>query len=232
MDSALSGFKRADKELNRILLLDLLLNGYSIEEIEKVEEVTEHNFFAGEDRKIVRIYALTREAVDIHKIYKERSEILTPTICSLQTYEMNTISDVAYYHKSRGKEHRLRIHDLGIIAQYMVITPEVVISSKKARPISDCEYGFESFMDYVLYGKFEIGNWIVSYNDKNKEFAIRYKSTVGDSVELVYLSCEYSKEATFNLVLYLIRKVYDVLVEEQEFKPDWFVVERWEREEG
>jgi hypothetical protein len=230
----LSGFRRADTELNRVLLLDILLGGYSVEEIEKVEEVTNHAPFAGIDRKRVRVYGLTKEAINVQEIYKERESILTPTICSIQNYETCTVSDVAYCHKAKTSEKPLKIHDLGIISQHMVITPDTVISSKKARPCTECEYGFVSFMDYVLNGHFEIGHWNVTYNEKNREFTIYYTSENESGIEtaeLVYQSIEYSKDATFALVLYLIKKVHENM-ENMEITSDWFTVERWVREKA
>lgn len=230
----LSGFRRADTELNRVLLLDILLGNYSVEEIEKVEEVTNHAPFAGIDRKRVRVYGLTKEAINVQEIYKERESILTPTICSIQNYEMCTVSDVAYCHKAKTSEKPLKIHDLGIISPHMVITPDTVISSRKARPCTECEYGFVSFMDYVLYGHFELDKWKVSYNEAKKEFTIYYtsKNESGiETAELVYQSIEYSKDATFALVLYLIKKVH-ANMENMEITSDWFTVERWVREKG
>jgi len=236
LKATFSGFKRADKEVNRVLLLDILLNGHSLEEIEKVEEVTEHYPFAGINRKVVRVYGLTREAIDVQEIYKERANIIAPTLCSLQTYEMCSTSDTAYWHKSRNESQPLTIHDLGVISRYMVITPEVVVSSKKAKTITeDCEYGFTSFMEYIINGSFKIGNWFVEYDNKNKKFSIYYTSTIGSAnTELVYQSEEYNKDATFSLVLYLIKKVYADIIEneKEEFKSDCFIVERWIREKG
>ncbi len=229
---AFTQFKRADVELNRVLLLDLLLNGYSVEQIEKVEVIEKHEPFAGIDRKTVRVYGLTREAVDSKIFYQERESILTPTICSIQSYEMCTVSDIAYYHKAKGSEKPLKIHDLGIISPHMVITPDTVISSNKARPYTECEYGFTYFMDYVLYGKFRMGKWEVSYNNKKKEFVIRYNSEDKDgnpSTELVFQSNERGKDSTFALVLYLIKKV-SAEMENTQQTADWFVVERWKRE--
>lgn len=230
----LSGFRRADTELNRVLLLDILLGNYSVEEIEKVEEVTNHAPFAGVDRKRVRVYGLTKEAINVQEIYKERESILTPTICSIQNYETCTVSDVAYCHKAKSSDKPLKIHDLGVISAHMVITPDTVISSKKARPCTECEYGFVSFMEYVLYGHFELDKWKVSYNEAKKEFTIYYTSKNESGIEtseLVYQSIEYSKDATFALVLYLIKKVY-ANTENMEITSDWFTVERWVREKG
>lgn len=225
-------FKRADIELNRVLLLDLLLNGYSVEEIEKVEKITKHEPFAGIDRKTVRVYGLTREAVDINVFYQERENILTPTICSIQNYEMCTVSDVAYCYKAKDPEKPLKIHDLGVISPHMVITPDTVISSNKARPCTECEYGFTYFMDYVLYGKFSMDKWEVSYSNKKKEFVIQYNSKDKDGnihTELIYQSTERSKDSTFALVLYLIKKVSANMGNTKQTM-DCFVVERWKRE--
>ncbi len=233
LENTFTRFKRADSETSRVLLLDILLNGYSLEEVEKIEEVTEHIPFAGFERKILRVYGLTKEAIDTRAINKERAEILTPIVCSLQSFEMTTISDVVYCHKPKGNEQPLKIHDLGVISSHMVITPDAVISSKRARTLDECEYGFDSFMEYVLNGEFEIGNWKVIYDDDDKRFEIYYRSEKGNNTELVYQSVEYSKDATFSLVLYLIKKVNAELVAKNaEFKPDWFIVERWVREKG
>jgi hypothetical protein len=215
-----------------VLLLDLLLNGYSVEEIEKVEQITNHTPFAGIDRRTIRVYGLTNEAVDTKVFYKEREEILTPTICSIQSYEMYTVSDVAYCYKAKSSEKPLKIHDLGVISAHMVITPDTVISSNKAKPYTDCEYGFEYFMDYVLNGRFVMDKWEVCYTDSKKEFVIRYTSkdeNGNESTELVYQSNEYSKDSTFALVLYLIKKV-GATMENTKITADWFTVERWVRE--
>lgn len=228
-----SQFKRADSDVKRVLLLDILLNGYSLEDIEKIEEVTEHRPFAGFNRKVVRVFGLTKEAIDVKELYAERDNMIKPTICSLQSFEVSTVSDVVYCHKAKGSEYPLKIHDLGIIASEMVITEDIVISPKKARNLDECEYGFTSFMEYVLNNKFEIDGWNVSYDESNKLFEIYYTSKKGGNKELVYQSEEYGKDATFALVLYLIRKVYAELVRRNEkFTPDWFTVERWVREKG
>lgn len=233
MENTFTRFKRADTDITSVLLLDILLNGYRLEEIEKIEEVAEHRPFAGFNRKIRRVYGVTKEAMDVRAICKERASIVTPTICSLQSYEISTVSDVVYCHKAKDDKTPLKIHDLGIISPHMVITSDTVISSKKARVIDDCEYGFTSFMDYVLYGKFDIANWKVVYDDIDKEFNIYYTSTNSNNTLLVYQSEEYGKDATFSLVLYLIKKVYAELVRKDEkFTPDQFIVERWVREKG
>lgn len=229
----LTGFKRADSEASRVLLLDILLNGHSLDEIEMIEEVNEHTPFAGMDMQIRRVYGLTREAIDVRAIYQERSSIVIPVICSLQTFEMQTVSDVVYCHKPKGSENPLKIHDLGVISSHMVITSDTVISSKKARGLDECEYGFASFMEYVLKGSFELENWRVEYDDEDKTFEIYYRSTKGNNSTLVFQSVEYNKDATFSLVLYLIKKVYaEMVARNVEFTPDWFTVERWIREKG
>ena len=159
--------------------------------------------------------------------------MIKPIICSMQSFEISTDSDVVYCHKAKGDEYPLKIHDLGIISPYMVITPDVVISSKAARPLNECEYGFTSFMEYILNNGFEISNWSVQYKEDEKLFEIYYTSKKGGNKELVFQSVEYGKEATFALVLYLIKKVYAELVRKNEkFTPDWFTVERWVREKG
>lgn len=233
MDAMFSQFKKADSDVRRVLLLDILLNGYSLENIEKIEQVTEHRPFAGFNRKVVRVFGLTKEAIDVKEIYAERDSMIKPIICSMQSFEVSTDSDVVYCHKAKGDEYPLKIHDLGIISPYMVITPDVVISSKAARPLNECEYGFTSFMEYILNNGFEISNWSVQYKEDEKLFEIYYTSKKGGNKELVFQSVEYGKEATFALVLYLIKKVYAELVrKEEKFTPDWFTVERWVREKG
>lgn len=207
----------------RVLLLYLLLNNYDLEKIENVVELEQVEEFG---LKFTKIYGDTTEYVDISKIDKDLAAIKTPIICSPQSYEIYSTDKTIQVYKPKIEEKPLYINDMGIISQYMVIDENYVVSNNLAAKVeSSDEKGFMFFVDYILKGVCTVGNWEISYQEK--EFNIYYLARKDNRVykQLLYNAIELDLTSSFKLVLYIIRKAVEDM---DEFPPDNFTTERWE----
>lgn len=209
----------------KVLFLYLLLNNYDLERVERAVEVVQEKNYGLEFKKI---YGETTEFVDVQKIEEELSEICIPVICSPQSYEIYSTANYIHTYYSKIQNKPLYINDMGIISPLMIITEEYVVSSNLAEPVENAnKKGFMFFADYVLKGNCTIGNWDITYKDK--EFAIYYTSLKEGKKykERLYHALELDQTSTFKLVLYIIGKVAN---EMDEFPPDNFIEETWRLE--
>lgn len=217
-------YKRADGK-SRVLLLYLILNNYNLDKVEKVVEVVQPESFGLEFR---RIYGETTEYVDIKGIEAELAQIHAPLICSPQSYEINSTAEIIHTYRARVPEKPLYINDMGIIAPLMIITEDCIVSSNMAASVENSkEKGFMYFADYVLRGECEVGDWLITY--KEKELCIYYCSVKDgeEYKELLYQAIELDQTSSFKLVLYIIAKAAGRM---DEFPPDNFVEETWRLE--
>ncbi len=221
-------YKKSDDKA-RVLLLYLILNNYDLSRIEDVIEVVQERMFGVEFHKI---FGITNEFVDIKRIEEELAEIHTPVICSPQSYEIYSTAETIHIYHAREEDKPLFINDMGVISPLMVINENCIVSSKLAASVeSSDECGFMYFVDYVLKGEIEIGDWHIIFKDK--EFSIYYamKGFKDDKEEvhneLLYHAIELDQTSTFKLVLYIIKKVMEEICE---FPPDNFVEETWKLE--
>lgn len=219
-----SKYRKSDGKA-RVLLLYLILNNYDLEMVEEAIEVIQSKPFGLEFRKI---YGETTEFVDIRKIEAELASIRVPIICSPQSYEIYSTAETIHAYRAKIPEKPLYINDMGVIAPLMIITENCIVSSNMAATVeSTDEKGFMYFVDYVLKGDCTVGEWNITY--KNKEFCVYYtsKKDGNDIKELLYHALELDQTSTFKLVLYIIRKAVGAM---EEFPPDNFEEETWRLE--
>lgn len=220
-----SRYRRQDNK-ESILLLYLILNKYDISKVEYAVETVQNKMFGVELRKI---YGVTSEFVDIQKIENELAEIHVPVICSMQSYELNSNADIIYTYVPKEPNKPLYINDMDIISPFMVITEQCIVSSNLAKSVEDTKnFGFMFFVDYVLNGKCIVGNWEITY--VNKEFSVYYSSKAkGEEVhkELLYKALELDQTSTFKLVLYIVKKVAQEI---DNITSDNYTEETWKRE--
>ena len=218
-----SKYKKVDDK-TRVQLLYLILNNYDLSKIEKVTEVVEKKMLGIKYRKF---FGVTNEFVDIRKIENELAEIQIPMICSPQSFDIYSTAKNIHTYRAKEPSKPLYINDMGVISPLMIITDMCIVSSNLARPVemSECR-GFMFFVDYVLKGECTIGNWTISYKDK--EFNIYYTSeNEGEkNRELLYQAFGLDQSSTFRLVLYIINKVANTL---DEYPPDNYEMEVWEK---
>lgn len=217
-------YRKADGK-SRVLLLYLILNNYDLDKVEKVVEVVQPENFGLEFR---RIYGETTEYVDIKGIEAELAKIHAPLICSPQSYEINSTAEIIHAYHARVSEKPLYINDMGVISPLMIITDDCIVSSNMAASVENSkEKGFMYFVDYVLRGECKVGNWLITYKDK--ELCIYYCSVKdGDEYkELLYQAFELDQTSSFKLVLYIIAKAAGGM---DEFPPDNFIEETWRLE--
>jgi len=199
-------FTKYEKTSNetKVLLMYLILNGYSLAKVDRLEEVEENRLFG---LTVKKLYGLTNEYVDVGRIEREIEAIQSPIVCSKQTYEYYCDEPNIYAYEKQIAEAPLWINDMGIISKVMVISDDIIISSNKAKPATDAnQLGFMYFYDYVTKEKCEIGKWKIIYD--NKVFSVYYLSTNGDKTtkELLFSAIEIDKTSTYKLVLYIIIK--------------------------
>lgn len=209
-------YKKSD-ERTRVLLLYLVLNGYDLSKVEVVSEVAEKNFFGVEYQ---RIFGATSEFVNIPQIESDLAQIKVPVVCSPLSYETYSTAEKIYSYTAREKEKPLYINDMGVISPYMIITENRIVSSNIAENVESADKkGFMYFVEYVLKGRFTLGNWDVEYNEN--EFVIYYTTEKNGEKrkELLYRALELDQTSTFKLVLYLIDKAVEKI---DEFPPDNF----------
>ena len=155
----------------------------------------------------------------------------TPVICSMQSYELYSNTEVIHTYMPKESNKPLYINDMGVISQLMVITEQCVVSSNLAEPVESAkDIGFMYFVDYVLHGECKIGAWEISYKDK--EFSVFYTSKGSDEQmhkELLYRALELDQTSTFKLVLYIIKKAAESI---EEVLPDNFTEETWKLEKN
>lgn len=220
-------YRRQDNK-ERILLLYLILNKYDLDKVECAVETVQNKMFGVELRKI---YGVTSEFVDVQRIEAELAEIHTPVICSMQSYELYSNTEVIHTYMPKEFNKPLYINDMGVISQLMVITEQCVVSSNLAEPVESAkDIGFMYFVDYVLHGECKIGAWEISYKDK--EFSVFYTSKGSDEQmhkELLYRALELDQTSTFKLVLYIIKKAAESI---EEVLPDNFTEETWKLEKN
>lgn len=222
--SLFSKYQKVDNK-TRVLFLYLILNNYDLNRVEKAIEVVRAKNYGLE---FTKIYGETTEFVDIQKIEAELAEIRIPVICSPQSYEIYSTVEYIHAYRSKIEDKPMYINDMGVISPLMIISEDCIVSSNLAEPVENSQKkGFMYFVDYVLKGKCSIGNWDITY--QNKEFAIYYTSEINGQKhkERLYHALELDQTSTFKLVLYIIGKVAN---EMDEFPPDNFVEETWRLE--
>lgn len=206
-------FTKYEKSSNdtKILLIYLLLNGLAVNQVKRLEEVEESRLFG---LKVKKVYGITPEYIDCQRIEKEIEAIQSPIVCSRQTFEYYCDERVIYTYKARQEDSPLWINDMGVVSKVMVIEEDCVITSNKAKSMSDTtEFGFMYFYDYVLKEECEVGKWHITYS--NKVLSVYYKSDNDDtqSEELLFSAIEIDKTSTYKLVLYIIKKA-SLIIEE------------------
>lgn len=210
----------------KVLLMYLRLNDYDLSKVKRLEQVEENRQF---DLKIKKIYGVTQEYVDITTMEKEIENIVCPIICSeVQSYECYSNEPIIYIYTAQSAEQPLLINDMSVISKAMLVTRDCIISSYKARPVTECEEkGFMYFYNYVLYEKCVINGWRMEYG-KDKIFRVSYKSEDNDKklteYDTLFEACEIDKTSTYKLVLYIIKKVSKQI---NEWKSDNFKVEKY-----
>ena len=223
-----SKYKKSDGKM-RVLMIYLLLNDCDLAKVEKVVEIHQSEEFG---RKFSKIYGETTEYIDIRRIEQELASIQTPVICSLQSYEIYSSSEMIYTYTPEFKDKPLYINDMGIISQLMVIDADYIVSSNMAAPLEDSEHqGFMFFVDYVRNGKCEVGDWTITYNS-DREYSVYYNSHDENGQahqELLYHAVEIDLSSTFKLTLYIISKV---MAKMDNFISDNFKVDTWLLQKG
>lgn len=222
--SMFNKYKKADGK-SRVLLLYLILNNYDLDKVEKVIEVVQAEKFGLEFH---RIYGETTEYVDVKGIEAELAKIHAPLICSPQSYEINSTAEIIHTYRASIPERPLYINDMGIISPMMIITEDCIVSSNMAASVENSkEKGFMYFVNYVLRGECQVGNWFITYKDK--ELCIYYCSVKDgeEHKELLYQALELDQTSSFKLVLYIISKTVGSM---DEFPPDNFTEETWRLE--
>lgn len=210
----------------KVLLMYLRLNDYDLSKVKRLEQVEENRQF---DLKIKKIYGVTQEYVDVPQIEKEIENIVCPIICSeVQSYECYSNEPIIYIYTAQSPEQPLLINDMSVISKAMLVTRDCIISSNKARPVTECdEKGFMFFYNYVLYEKCVINGWRMEYG-KDKVFRVSYRSEDSDKelkdYDTLFEACEIDKTSTYKLVLYIIKKVNKQI---NEWKSDNFKAEKY-----
>lgn len=210
----------------KVLLMYLRLNDYDLSKVKRLEQVEENRQF---DLKIKKIYGVTQEYVDVPQIEKEIENIVCPIICSeVQSYECYSNEPIIYIYTAQSAEQPLLINDMSVISKAMLVTRDCIISSHKARPVTECdEKGFMFFYNYVLYEKCVISGWRMEYG-KDKVFRVSYRSEDSDKelkdYDTLFEACEIDKTSTYKLVLYIIKKVSKQI---NEWKSDNFKAEKY-----
>lgn len=203
----------------KVLLIYLYLNNYDKDLIEKVI-ITNDEQRSG--RKLQRRIGVTTEFVDIGRIEEELKRIQVPIIYSFQSFDMYSTAETIYSYIAKDKETPLYINDLSAISPSMVISRDCIISSNIIAPLENAEHkGFMFFVDYVLNGECVIGNWKITYKERN--FNVYYTDTFeGEQrTELLYEGFELDQTATYKLVIYIIMKVAETL---DEYTSDNFIM--------
>lgn len=212
-------------ETSKVLLMYLLLNGYSLSHIEHLEEIVEHRNYGLAFRKI---YGVTKDFVDIARMEKEIEDIQNPIICSPKSYEYYADANTIFAYTPSVETAPLCINDLSVISKIMMISENKVISSNYAFPIEDSrcrDKGFMYFYEYVIKSTCEVGKWRILY--KEKELLIFYKSLNHDKVEEIplYYAKGIDKTSTFKMIIYIIRKACLTV---DEWLPDNFDIQSFE----
>lgn len=101
-------YRRQDNK-ERILLLYLILNNYDLDKVECAVETVQNKMFGVELRKI---YGVTSEFVDVQRIEAELAEIHTPVICSMQSYELYSNTEVIHTYMPKESNKPLYINDM------------------------------------------------------------------------------------------------------------------------
>ena len=203
----------------KVLLIYLYLNNYDKDLIEKVI-ITNDEQRSG--RKLQRRIGVTKEFVDIGRIEEELKRIQVPIIYSFQSFDMYSTAETIYSYTAKDKETPLYINDLGAISPSMVISRDCIISSNIIVPLENAEHkGFMYFVDYVLNGECVIGNWKITYKERN--FNVYYTDDFEGEprTELLYEGFELDQTATYKLVIYIIMKVAENL---DEYTSDNFIM--------
>ena len=215
-------------ETKKILLIYLILNHYDISKIERVEEYEDKKAFG---LKLYRKYGITREYVDDKKIDDDIAATISPQVCSPSTYELYANSPVIYCY-TPDNNGMFNINDMGILSDFMVITKDCIITSNRDSGMNSQRNGFMYFYEYVIKSEVRIGKWHIQFTTAKDEdgfpvqyFSIRYKAYMRE--DLLYQAVELSKSSTYQLVLYIINKVYEDLNED--IQPAHYCEEIFER---
>lgn len=218
-------YVKSNNKQNKVLLLYLLLNNYNMSEVKYLEDAEEDKMFGLKYRKV---YGITEEFVDTDKISDELNAIKVPTIYSQKTFELYSQSKTIHLYRRKLDDYELRVNDLGIISNAMIITEKCIVSSNMARQDSDIpqdERGFMYFVQYVINNKLTFEKWQIVY--ENKCFAIYYISEKDGKKfrENLYMAVEIDKASTYRLVIYIIKKVSQTI---SNWLPDNFIDEAYD----
>lgn len=212
-------------ETTKVLLMYLLLNGYSLDHVDHLEESIENRNYG---LSIKKIYGVTKDFVDIVRMEREIEDIQNPIICSEKSYEYYANAETIFAYTPNLTSAPLCINDLSVISKVMMIEDNKVISSNYAFPLEDSrcrDKGFMYFYDYVINSTCEVGKWRISY--KNKELTVSYKSQNQDRTEEIplYFASGIDKTSTFKMIIYIIRKACLTV---DEWLPDNFDIQSYE----
>lgn len=211
----LQNYKKQDGN-SKVLLLFLLLGGHDISKIDHYEEDVEERLFG---LKIRKIYGITSEYVETAAMERGIEETQCPVICSEQLFESYVKSEVLYKYEAKISDRPLYINDMGVLSKAMMIMDGCIVTSNKAKKVTDISpenYGFMYFADYVTKNRTAIENWELYYDSDidGGRFDIYYKSSDGEGrirKELIYSISGVDKPSTYKIVIYIIRTVAESL---------------------
>lgn len=228
------GKYRKRSNTTKVLMIYLLLGGFDIKKVKRMEEVKESRMFG---LTIHKIYGITEDYVNTAAIVNEIESIVSPIICSPQSFEYYSDSPVIHFFTPEDKDKPLYINDLGVLSKIMIITERCVVSSNMALPTLELENGDRGFMffyDYILKGECTIGGkWHITYH--NKVFNIFYLSKDSKDANaplneiLLYSAVEMDKASTYKWVIYIIKKSAPLIAE---WQPDNFSEDTYELDNG
>ena len=230
METMFSKYKKKN-DYTKVLMIYLLLGGYDIKKIVRLEEVEENRMFG---LKIHKVYGITEDFVNVTRIVKEIEQIVNPVICSPQSYEYYSDSPEIHTYTPKDASKPLWVNDISIISKNMIITKNCIVSNNFCKPLTALsaeKKGFMFFMDYVLNCECVVGDrWYMSYKDK--VFNIYYLSKDNEDADdstvhkiLLYSAIEIDKSSTYKWVIYIIQKSAPLI---SEWQSDNYVEQAYE----
>lgn len=216
-------FNKYKKDTNdyKVMLLYLLLNEYSLQNVKYIEEYQD---VKKEGLSINKLYAVTKDFVNVQEIEKEVSETFIPHICSRTMIEHYINEPYIHIYTPNYNNSSLYINDMSVISKFMVIEEDYIISSSVAKDMQSArKTGFMFFYNYVLNNSFKLEQWYVEYN--NNDFNVYYYTTKEQKEKLLLFSAtNIDKANTYQIVLYIISKIS---CQEKEYKSDNFNIETY-----
>lgn len=235
-------FYRYVKSTNeqKIPLIFLLLNGYDITNVQKAEIIKEE---CGYGITITKKYVITSDFIELSAIQQEFNSVKAPIICSdYNSFEYNSDAKYVYVHYPNDDTVNLCINDMRVIGKTIAFIDNIVISDVCAEELFDDKKenrGFMYFYQYVMNNEMNIHNWKIEFikSDGNHDvgsFKIHYiskdiedeKSKPND--EIVYEANNISKNDTYKMVIYIIKKTSHYI---KEWLPDNFLSQQYKLKE-